>query len=282
MIDFTNAPHRNKSYSGAERTKLSIIYNNEQYMLKFPTKENDISCLTEYISCMIFKSTGIPVQYVLLGTYTKCSGKVVTVVACKDFAAYEYKYQNFASLKNLNIDSKRSCYDTDLNSILSDIEYQNAIDSRVVSEWFWDMFIVDALICNPNRNNANWGFLYNTSKDELLLAPVCSCGASLFPEISEEKIQDILSDQDEFYNTVIRAPTSAIKQNGKRINYLDFITSCENNDCCKALKRIKSRINMKEIYEIIDASPMITEVRKQFLKEVIKARNEIIINHSCI
>ena len=39
---------------------------------------------------------------------------------------------------------------------------------------------------------------------------------------------------------------------------------------------------MKEIYEIIDASPMITEVRKQFLKEVIKARNEIIINHSCI
>ena len=81
---------------------------------------------------------------------------------------------------------------------------------------------------------------------------------------------------------MIRAPTSAIKQNGKRINYLDFITSCENNDCCKALKRIKSRINMKEIYEIIDASPMITEVRKQFLKEVIKARNEIIINHSCI
>ena len=74
---------------------------------------------------------------------------------------------------------------------------------------------------------------------------------------------------------MIRTPTSAIKRNGKRINYLDFITSCENNDCCKALKRIQPRINMKEIYEIIDASPMITEVRKQFLKEVIKARNEI-------
>lgn len=250
MIDFTNAPHRNKSYSGAERTKLSIIYNNEQYMLKFPTKDNDISCLTEYIGCMIFKSIGIPVQDVLIGTYTKRSGKVVTVAACNDFAAYEYKYQNFASLKNLNIDSKRSCYDTDLNSILSDIEYQNSIDSnsRVVSEWFWDMFIVDALICNPNRNNTNWGFLYNTSKDELLLGPVCRCGASLFPEMSEEKIRDILSDQEEFYNTVIRTPTSAIKRNGKLMNYLDFITSCENNDCCKALKRIMSRINMKEIY----------------------------------
>ena len=169
-----------------------------------------------------------------------------------------------------------------MNRILSDIEYQNAIDSRLVSEWFWDMFIVDALIGNPNRNNTNWGFLYNTIKDELLLAPVCSCGASLFPEMSEEKIRDILSDQDEFYNTVIRAPTSAIKQNGKRVNYLDFITSCENNECSKALKRIQPRIKINEIDEIIDASPMITEVRKQFLKEVIKVRNEMIFNHSCI
>ena len=230
MINFTNALQRNKSYSGAKKSKFSIIYNSEQYMLKFPTKDNDISCLTEYISCMIFKSIGIPVQDVLLGTYTKRSGKVVTVVACKNFAAYEYKYQDFASLKNLNIDFKRSCYDTDLDSILSDIEYQNAIDSRVVSEWFWDMFIVDALICNPNRNNTNWGFLYNTSKDELLLAPV----------------------------------------------------SCEYEDCYRALKRIQPRIKINEIYEIIDASPMMTEVQKQFLKEVIKARNEIIINHSCI
>lgn len=39
---------------------------------------------------------------------------------------------------------------------------------------------------------------------------------------------------------------------------------------------------MKGIYEIIDAVPMLTKVRKQFLKEVIKARNEIIINHTCI
>ena len=59
-------------------------------------------------------------------------------------------------------------------------------------------------------------------------------------------------------------------------------TSCENNDCCKALKRIKSRIKINGIYEIIDAVPMFNKVRKQFLKEVIKARNEIIINHSCI
>ena len=104
----------------------------------------------------------------------------------------------------------------------------------------------------------------------------------MFSEMSEEKIRDILSDQDEFYNTVIRTPTSAIKLNGKRINYLDFITSCKYEDCCRALKRIQPRIDMKEIYEIIDAVPMLTKERKLFLREVIKARSEIIINHYCI
>lgn len=64
--------------------------------------------------------------------------------------------------------------------------------------------------------------------------------------------------------------------------YLDFITSCKYEDCCRALKRIQPRIDMKEIYEIIDAVPMLTKERKLFLREVIKARSEIIINHYCI
>ena len=36
MIDFTNMPHRNKTYSGANGSKISVVYNNELYMLKFP------------------------------------------------------------------------------------------------------------------------------------------------------------------------------------------------------------------------------------------------------
>lgn len=36
MIDFTNLPVRNKTYTGANGSKISVIYNGEQYMLKFP------------------------------------------------------------------------------------------------------------------------------------------------------------------------------------------------------------------------------------------------------
>lgn len=37
MIDFTNLPVRNKAYAGANGSKISVIYNGEQYMLKFPS-----------------------------------------------------------------------------------------------------------------------------------------------------------------------------------------------------------------------------------------------------
>ena len=36
MIDFTNLPVRNKSYAGANGSKISVVYNDELYMLKFP------------------------------------------------------------------------------------------------------------------------------------------------------------------------------------------------------------------------------------------------------
>ena len=78
MIDFTNLAVRNKTYAGANGSKISVIYNNELYMLKFPAipainKEMSYAngCISEYIGCHIFESIGIPVQKTLLGTYTK-------------------------------------------------------------------------------------------------------------------------------------------------------------------------------------------------------------------
>ena len=36
MIDFTNLPTRKKAYGGANGNKISVIYNDELYMLKLP------------------------------------------------------------------------------------------------------------------------------------------------------------------------------------------------------------------------------------------------------
>lgn len=60
MIDFTNSIKKNKAYAGANGSKIAVVYNGEQYMLKFPpfpTINKGISytnsCISEYIGCKI-------------------------------------------------------------------------------------------------------------------------------------------------------------------------------------------------------------------------------------
>ena len=51
MIDFTNSIQKNKAYAGANGSKIAVVYNDEQYMLKFPpypTKNKDMSYNKEY------------------------------------------------------------------------------------------------------------------------------------------------------------------------------------------------------------------------------------------
>lgn len=286
MIDFTNLPVRNKTYAGANGSKISVLYNNELYMLKFPAVpgiNKNMSyangCVSEYLGCHIFESIGIPVQKTLLGTYTK-NGKEKIVVACKDFTVGGLVLQDFASLKNTIIDSAHNGYGTELSDIIKTLEEQTAIDPKKLSDWFWDMFIVDALIGNWDRHNGNWGFLYNSVTDEISLAPVYDCGSCLFPQADDEIMQSVLSDPNELEVRVFERPLSGIKLNEQKIQYFKFISSLENKDCNKALKRILPKIDIDKINTIIDETPFISELQKKFYKTMIRERKERILDFS--
>ncbi len=286
MIDFTNLPVRNKTYAGANGSKISVVYNGELYMLKFPAvpvinKEMSYAngCISEYLGCQIFESIGIPVQKTLLGTYTK-NGKQKIVVACKDFTVGGLVLQDFASLKNTIIDSAHNGYGTELSDIVKTLEEQTAMDPQKLTERFWDMFIVDALIGNWDRHNGNWGFLYNMETDEISLAPVYDCGSCLYPQADEEIMQRTLDDPAELEVRIFERPLSGIKLGGQKIQYFKFISSLENNDCNKALKRILPKINMVRIEEIVDQTPFISDLQKRFYKTMLRERKERILDFS--
>ena len=187
VIDFTGMPKRNKAYAGANGKKISVLYDGEQYMLKFPSmakKNPDMSysnsCFSEYLGCQIFEIAGIPVQKTLLGTFT-VNGTEKIVVACGDFTRPGLVLQDFASLKNQIIDSERNGYGTELSDILHTITAQTAIDAAQLLDRFWDMFIVDALIGNWDRHNGNWGFLYDAVSDAIELARSTIVGVASIP-----------------------------------------------------------------------------------------------------
>ena len=286
MIDFTNLPVKNKTYTGANGSKICIVYDGEAYMLKFPTppsRNKKMSytngCISEYIGCHIFESIGIPVQKTLLGTYTK-NGKEKIVVACKDFTSTGIVLQDFASLKNTIIDSEHNGYVTELSDIMCEIEEQTAINPYELKEWFWNLFIVDALIGNWDRHNGNWGFLYNTETDKMEIAPVYDCGSCLFPQANDTIMQGALDSRDERNLRIYQIPLSGIKINNTKINYYDFIYSLENNDCNSALKRILPKIDLAKINPIIEDTPYIGELQKSFYKMIIKERKEKILDVS--
>lgn len=286
MIDFTAMPRKKKAYAGANGSKIAVVYEGAQYMLKFPPvaiRNKNLSysnsCISEYIGCHVFSIVGIPVQETMLGTYMVKGVKKV-VVACRDFTSYGVVLQDFASLKNQIIDSERNGYGTELDEILSTFEAQTVMDPVKLERRFWEMFIVDALIGNWDRHNGNWGFLYNTQTDQMELAPVYDCGSCLYPQADEDIIREILNNQQEMEHRVYDVPTSAIMKNGKRINYFKIISSLQYPGCNEALAHIVPQISMEQIGAMIREIPCITPLQKEFYLTMLQQRKEHILEYS--
>lgn len=284
VIDFTDLKKRKKTYAGANGNKISVIYEGEQYMLKFPPQAKlnkgmsySNSCFSEYLGCQIYESIGIPVQKTLMGVYM-VKGKQKIVVACGDFTEPGVSLQDFASLKNRMIDSERQGYGTELIDILQTIDEQTLVDRDSLLERFWDMFIIDAFIGNWDRHNGNWGFLYDDRTDEMTLAPVYDCGSCLYPQADEQIMEAVLSDQGERNHRIYNIPLSAIMQDGKKIKYFDYISSLQNEDCNRALKRVVPRIDMEKIKEIIDHTPFISDLQKKFYLTMLTERKTHILD----
>mgnify|MGYP000874058642 CR=1 FL=1 len=279
--DFTKAKvNRFRMYGGNNGNKISIIYEEKNYMLKFPpkpSKNRDMSytnsCISEYIACHIFKMLGINVQETLLGAY----GNKITV-ACSDFEIDGYQLKDFASLKNTVIESSGNGYGTELNEVLSSIREQQLISPKELEEFFWEMFIGDSLLGNFDRHNGNWGFLVNESLGETRIAPVYDCGSCLYPQLDEKKMEKVLLSQDEIDERIYVFPNSALKVDDRKINYFNFLTTTEIPECINALRKIGKNIDLNKINALIDDTPYIKEICKVFLKTIIKERKEKIID----
>ncbi len=284
MIDFTKCPTKNKSYNGANGKKIAVEYDGSLYMLKFPTVgkiNTDMhytnGCISEYLGCHIFNIIGIKAQETLLGTYA-VNGEKKLVVACKDFSSFGIVPQDFASLKNRIIDSERNGYGVDLSDILNTIKEQNVISREVLTAYFWDIFVVDALIGNWDRHNGNWGFLYHQADDTVEISPIYDCGSSLYPQADENMMRAVLKDENELKVRIYERPTSALEVNGKRINYYNFLTSTENEDCCRAVVRIEHAIDLEKIHVMIEETPSLTDLQVEFYKKMITSRKTMILD----
>lgn len=280
-IDFTLCERLpGRAYNGANGKKIAIRYDGDVWMLKFPPSAAEKptalsytnSCLSEHLASTIANMIGLKSQETRLGTFS--NGKTKTVCACRDFTSGGKVFYDFCSIKNTVIDSDTGGTGTELDDVLETIDMQSFVDPVMLKTYFWDLFVVDAFLGNFDRHNGNWGFLVDPMTRKAEIAPAFDFGSCLLPQADDEIMRRVIEDKAERDARIFNFPASALKQNGKKIGYVEFIAANKETILASSLKRIVPKIDLAAIAAFIDDTPLLTDLQRCFYKTYLPARYE--------
>ena len=279
VIDFTQCERLpGRAYNGANGKKIAVHYDGDVWLLKFPPSAADRptalsytnSCLSEHLASTIANMIGLKSQETRLGTFT--NGKTKVVCACRDFTADGKLLYDFCSIKNTVIDSETNGTGTELDDVLETIELQAFVDPVMLKEHFWDMFIVDAFLGNFDRHNGNWGFLVDPATRKAEISPAFDFGSCLLPQADDDIMRRVIENKAERDARIYTFPASALKENGKKIGYVDFIAANREGVLAPSLSRIVPRIDLDAICAFIDDTPLLTDLQRRFYKTYLESR----------
>lgn len=282
---YEDLPSSGRVYGGRAGRKKGVIIDGENYIIKYPgnmrglnVKDVEMSYTNspacEYIGSHIYGLLNIPVHETHLGIY-----KDKNVVYCKDFRKDGEELQQFSEIKISSFDEDlvdSSGHSTtgiseDIQEALHTIKHSellNTIDG--VEERFWDMFVVDALIGNPDRNNTNWGVIRRIDGTRIL-SPVYDNGNCLNNKWDDEKMLRVLENENSITSMAYKGHVCCMELNGSRINPYKLIQGHEYEECDKAIVRICDRLDTDRIMN------MIYDIPKEFVSDTFKKYSEQLI-----
>jgi len=279
MIDFNKGKEIFNKFRGSE-VKTTILYENEVYMIKYPDpirdKRNVLSYMnnqfSEHIGSRIFETCGMNAQETALGYFKTAKGMEKVVVGCKDFTQSGGTLIEFSMLENqILVEGKHG---NRVESVYDVVNQSDLINNKIdILEKFWDMFVIDTLIGNPDRHFDNWGLFEKNGNIEF--APIYDCGSSLAALIDDDIMEEMLADSSAFKSMEFNI-TSVYYMDGKRIFYHEIYKN-PPADLIKAIIRIVPNIDMEKIHGIVDATPSISNIRKEYLKRALSMRYEQIL-----
>lgn len=291
LIDFDHVKILINNYEGAD-LKLRMCMDGNTYMLKFgqklePDEKKPLqasyssSPISEYLGCHVYEIAGIPVQETLLGTY---QGRLA--VACRDFIEErgnvpDEELIEFKKLENSYLDSSTAGGRTPTYENLTEIlENHTSLEPirTQAKEHYWKMFAVDALIGNFDRHAGNWGYFMSRAQNRLTdTAPVYDCGSSFYPQLNEKTMEEMLAVPEKIEDRVQLFPTAALRVNGRKVRYHEFLLSEKGRFCRELLRELYPKLDMEKIRDLIDAAPGLSETRRNFYKTLTNIRHEVIL-----
>lgn len=279
LIDFTKYEKGTVNYGGSERKESILVPNGtgapSDYMLKFRKRtefgmrDNHVS---EYLGSHIFELLGYEAQKTFLGVF---EGE--QVVACKSFVNENVQFVPFNDVGESTLDEDKETYQYEYGDIMQMLRDNSKLtDVSWTVSMFWEMFVVDALIGNFDRHGLNWGFLKENNRYSL--APVFDNGSCLFPNlVGDDECREVIGSDEETEYRVYKYPTSQIKLHGRKSSYFEVIDSLEFAECNEALAIVMDRIEMSKIYDLVEATDVVSEVHREFYKHMLEARYRLIL-----
>ena len=241
-------------YSGKEHKMAVKLNDGYKYMIN--------------IGCKIFKLLGFQVQETFLAKYENKNKNRIVVCACKDFTNGNTRLCEMKNVFNgfgMIGDYRKKITFEYMNRAFMNFN-TNDIPEKEISDFYYDMFIVDALIGNTNRHNRNWGILQ--SETESKIAPIYDCGSSFTSQMEK--------DDGGAYSAMC-AQSILGNNNGKRIVYSEFFKGELKPEIKNALNRIVPKINISDVSEIISSEVLITDENKNFMISFIKTMYENVL-----
>lgn len=300
--DLNNYPFsdRHGSYGGMAGSKDGLLIDGECWIVKYPQNTKDMrppipsytsAPLSEFIGSHIYKILGYDVHETFLGFR---NDKIV--VACKDFCKSVGDLREIRTLKNaynkeleekLNTTFPGSSHArfVDLDELFIHLSYNPILsDVAGLKDRFWDCVIVDGFINNNDRNNGNWGLLYEGQT--LKLAPIFDNGSSFSNKHTDKKIFDIMSREEQMLASSLNIMTVYAKDN-KQLSFQELIEiGLQFPEFVCALKRNVTLLNskMNDIVAFIEHIPdeykginVCSQIRKDFYTKGMLMRLEHIL-----
>lgn len=104
------------------------------------------------------------------------------------------------------------------------------------------------------------------------MAPVYDCGSSLGALVNDEHILKCLEKPGELSTSECNISTK-FKYNGNSVTYKDMLLN-PPKELTKAIKNIVPKIDLKRINQLVDLTPELSDLRKQFIKKSVAMRYE--------
>lgn len=300
IIDFSALPKspRHGRYGGQAGDKDGVLYNRECWIVKYPKSTRGMtgdglapyttSPLSEYIGSQIYDILGYDVHKTML---VFRNGQIC--VACKDFQKNMGDLAEIRTVKNSANHEIREATgevmpmsatgDTvNLEELLLHFDVNPLMNRADLKERFWDCTVIDIFMDNNDRNNGNWGLLYNADTEGYDIAPIYDNGNSFNNKLTDEKIRTYLNTAD---SNLFIGTRTAYEYNGHILSAKKLL-GLDMQELRDAIIRVTPKImeGYDRIMSMIDDIPetyeqyaVCSKDRKEFYKQSLKARFNALI-----